>query len=490
MSRMPLSRSRSIRSQQKTSTSHKITVSKQLSLFEGEASLAEDRVKPEVKPGELMDCPAQAKEYSRDQSPSGLLEEVLSSANMRAALRRVKQNGGAPGIDGMSVSDLAPYLKENWPSLKHDLLLGIYAPCPVKRVDIPKPRGGTRSLGIPTVVDRLIQQALLQVLTPLFDPYFSPQSFGFRPGKRGHDAVRLAREYVRDGYTWVVDLDLEKFFDRVNHDMLMARVARRVTDKRILHLIRQFLESGVLLDGSVANTEEGTPQGGPLSPLLSNILLDDLDKELTRRGHKFVRYADDCNIYVRSKRAGLRVMASLMDYLQTRLKLKVNVSKSAVDRPWQRKFLGFSILTQQRRIRMAPQSLERVKAKIRELTRRTRSCSLEDRLERLNRYLQGWIGYFALAETPSVFDRLDQWIRRRLRMCLWKQWKTLKNRAHNLRILGASPLDIREAIGTGSRRYWRVAHCPTLQKTLTNQYWKAQGLVSLKQRWEEVRQAW
>ena len=320
-------------------------------------------MKPEGVVGELRACPAQDKDTSCEQRLGSLLEQVLSSDNMRTALKRVKQNGGAPGVDGMTVKELSPYLTQHWPALKQSLLTGTYRPAPVRRVEIPKPSGGVRLLGIPTALDRLIQQAFLQVLTPLFDPHFSPNSFGFRPGKRGHDAVRRAREYVREGYAWVVDLDLEKFFDRVNHDLLMARVARRVTDKRVLRLIRRYLEAGVLLNGVAITSEEGTPQGGPLSPLLSNIMLDDLDKELTRRGHKFVRYADDSNVYVRSQRAGERVMASLTTFLQERLKLKVNTSKSAVDRPWKRTFLGFSFLGD-KRIRLARKSLDRVKAKI------------------------------------------------------------------------------------------------------------------------------
>lgn len=292
---------------------------------------------------------------------------------------------------------------------------------PVRRVEIPKPGGGKRLLGIPTAMDRLIQQALLQVLTPIFDPGFSEASYGFRPGRRAHDAVRKARQYVEEGYEWAVDLDLEKFFDRANHDILMARVARKVTDKRVLALIRRYLQAGVMVNGVVIETAEGTPQGGPLSPLLANILLDDLDKELEKRGYKFVRYADGCNIYVKSKRAGERVMESHRKFLQERLKLRINEQKSAVDRPWKLKFLGFSMYKAkagQILIRLAPQAIDRVKKKIREITSRSKPVSIAERVERLNAYLGGWIGYFALAETPSTFERIEGWMRRRLRICL------------------------------------------------------------------------
>jgi len=339
------------------------------------------------------------------------------------------------------------------------------------------------------VIDRLIQQAILQVLTPLFDPHFSPASYGFRPGKRGHDAVRQAREYVREGYDFVVDIDLEKFFDRVHHDLLMARVARKVSDKRVLRLIRRFLESGVLVDGLVSATEEGTPQGGPLSPLLSNILLDDLDQELSRRGHKFVRYADDCNIYVGSRRAGERVKASVTAFLECRLRLKVNEEKSAVARPWVRKFLGFTLYHVDKRIRLAPGSVVRVKEKIRSLTKRSAGVSMSERIRQLNQYLGGWMGYFALSEIPSLFSELDEWLRRRLRMCQWKQWKRTRTRVRELRALGMKELDVWGAAGS-RKSYWRTAGSAPLQKALSNAYWQAQGLKALADRYQAVRKAW
>jgi RNA-directed DNA polymerase len=461
---------------------------KTLSLFD-EADFEQVRVKPETAQGGPSDIPAQPKETTREGQLSDLLLQVVAPQNMRAALKRVEQNKGAAGCDGMATKELRSFLLSHWSAIKASLLDGTYRPQPVKRVEIPKLTGGTRSLGIPTVVDRLIQQAVLQVLTPIFDPHFSPSSYGFRPGKRGHDAVRQAREYVREGYEWVVDIDLEKFFDRVNHDKLMAQVARKVSDKPLLRLIRQFLESGVLADGLVSVTEEGTPQGGPLSPLLSNIVLDDLDKELERRGHKFVRYADDCNIYVRSRRSGERVKASIATFLETRLRLKVNEQKSAVDRPWLRKFLGFSLLTDNYRICLAVQSVKKVKDKIRNLTQRSAPVSMSERLRQLNEYLGGWAGYFALTESPSEFQSLDQWLRRRLRMCQWHQWKLTRTRVRELRALGLPARDARKAAGT-QKGYWRLAQSPPLTRTLTNAYWRGQGLVPLVDRYTSLRKAW
>ena len=461
---------------------------KTLSLFD-EADFAEDRVKPKSKRGGPRDIPAQTKETIREPMVGDLLERALSPQNMRVALKRVEQNKGAAGADGMTVKELRPYLLTHWSSIKEALLGEDYQPQPVKRVEIPKPTGGARLLGIPTVLDRLIQQAVLQVLTPLFDPHFSPASYGFRPGKRGHDAVRTARAYVREGYAWVVDIDLEKFFDRVNHDMLMARVARRVSDKPLLRLIRRFLESGVLIDGLVSATEEGTPQGGPLSPLLSNVVLDDLDKELERRGHKFVRYADDCNIYVRTRRSGERVKAGVTAFLEERLRLRVNESKSAVDRPWKRKFLGFTLYIKDKRIRLADASVKRVKEKIRSLTQRSAGVSMAERIKQLNQYLGGWMGYYALSEVPSLFQELDEWLRRRLRMCQWKQWKRTRTRVRELRALGLKELDVWGAAGS-RKSYWRTAGSPPLHKALGNAYWQARGLVALADRYQKVRNAW
>jgi len=349
-----------------------------------------------------------------------LVEEVCEKENLKEALRRVKANAGAAGVDGMTVKELPDFLRENWPRLKEQLLTGTYRAQPVRRVEIPKSGGGKRKLGIPTVVDRFVQQAVLQVLQERWDPTFCEHSYGFRPGRSAHQAVAKAQEYIQQGYDWVVDLDLEKFFDRVNHDVLMSRVARRISDKRMLKLIRGFLNSGVMENGLVGPTEEGTPQGGPLSPLLSNLLLDELDRELERRGHRFVRYADDSNIYVKSERAGQRVMEGVKRFLTRKLKLKVNESKSAVARPKDRKFLGFSFTGGEMvKRRIAPKAILRFKERIRELTWRTRGISIERMIEELRGYMIGWRGYFGFCQTPSTLKDLEGWTRRRLRCMIW-----------------------------------------------------------------------
>ena len=363
-----------------------------------------------------------------------LLEEVLRRENMLNALRRVCSNKGAPGMDGMTVEELVPYLKTEWPRIREELLKGTYQPAPVKQGEIPKPNGnGKRPLGIPTVLDRMIQQAILQVLTPIFDPHFSDSSYGFRPGRCCQEAMKAAQGYAGSGYRFVVDLDLEKFFDRVNHDVLMARVARRVKDKRLLLLLRKYLESGVMAGGVIQEREEGTPQGGPLSPLLSNVILDDLDKELERRGHRFCRYADDCNIYVRSKAAGERVMESITGFLEKRLRLKVNRDKSAVDRPWKRDFLGYTMTWhRQPKLKVSPDSIKRIRGKIRELMRKARGCSLSKVIGELVPLLRGWINYFRLSSVKIAFEELDGWIRRRLRCVIWQHWKKPRTRAKKL----------------------------------------------------------
>src|SRR6185295_6679365 len=369
-----------------------------------------------------------------------LMEDVCEAKNLKQALRRVKANRGSAGIDGMKVEELPKWLIENWSKMREELLSGQYRPEAVKRVEIAKPDGGTRKLGIPTVVDRFVQQAVNQVLQRIWEPTFSESSYGFRPDRSAHGAVETAQRYIREGRRWVVDIDLEKFFDRVNHDRLMARVSTRVSDKRMLGLIRSFLTAGVLEGGLVQASDEGTPQGGPLSPLLSNIVLDELDEELEKRGHAFVRYADDCNIYVRSERAGKRVMESLRALITKRLRLRINEDKSAVARPYQRKFLGFSFTSQkQARRRIAPKAVERFKARIRELTQRRRGHALKAIIEELNLYLNGWRGYFGLCETLSVLKELDGWIRRRLRCYLWKQWKKPRRRRQALMALGVEP---------------------------------------------------
>lgn len=416
-----------------------------------------------------------------------LWARIWSRENLNAALQRVEQNKGAPGIDGMQVSELRPYLKDHWSELRQRLDAETYHPQPVRRVEIPKPDGGVRLLGIPTVLDRFLQQALQQVLTSVFEPRFSAHSYGFRPGRSAQEAVRAAQGYIQNGYPWVVDLDLDKFFDRVNHDMLMARVAREVKDKRVLRLIRGYLQSGVLVNGVVLDMEEGTPQGGPLSPLLANILLDDLDKELEARGHRFVRYADDCNIYVKSPRAGERVLASVRRFLEQKLKLKVNEKKSKVDRPAKRKVLGFRLYRwkDQVRIGIAPKSMARVRERLRGLTRRTRSGRLEDILDEVNRYLRGWVGYFRLADTPTPFQALDEWLRRRLRQLVWKRWKRGRTRWRELVALGVPPT--LAGLGAVDKGPWRMAATPVVNMALSNAYWKAQGLQSLLETYHRLR---
>jgi len=410
---------------------------------------------------------------------SKLMEEVLESENLKEALRRVKANAGAPGVDGMTVDRLADYLRENWPQLKEQLLSATYKPQPVRRVEIPKSGGGMRKLGIPTTVDRFVQQAMLQVLQERWDPTFSEHSYGFRPGRSAHQAVAKAQEYIQAGCNWVVDIDLEKFFDRVNHDVLMGRIAKRISDKRVLKLIRGFLNSGVLEDGLVSPTDEGTPQGGPLSPLLSNVLLDELDRELERRGHHFVRYADDCNIYLRSERAGQRVMESVKHFLSRKLKLKVNESKSAVARPEDRKFLGFSITSgNEVRRRIAPQALARFKDRIRELTRRTRGISIERMIEELRPYMVGWRNYFAFCQTPSILRALEGWLRRRLRCYIWKQWRRGKVRFEELRRRGID-IDFAATTAWSALGTWRLCHTKAVHRALSKAFFDSLSLPKL-----------
>ena len=417
-----------------------------------------------------------------------MMEQILSYQNVTSALERVERNKGSHGVDGMSVQTLRSHLMEHWSTLRTELMKGTYLPQPVRRVEIPKPNGGVRKLGIPTVIDRFIQQGIAQVLNKEFDPSFSKQSYGFRPNKRGHDAVRQAKLYIKEGYRWVVDIDLEKFFDKVNHDRLMRTLSHRINDPKVLRLIRRYLQSGVMEKGLVSPNTEGTPQGGPLSPLLSNIVLDELDKELESRGLRFVRYADDCNIYVRSKRAGERIMKSITTFIERKLKLKVNHEKSAVDRPWKRKFLGFTFTPHRKepKVRISNQSIQRFKQRIREITSRKWSISMKDRLEKLNRYLIGWLGYYQLADTPSVLAKLDGWIRRRLRMVRWKEWKKVKTKHRNLTKLGIKPNQAWEWANT-RLGYWRIARSPILDRALDNHYWLSQGLKSLLTRYQLLR---
>ena len=407
------------------------------------------------------------------------MEDVVERENLKTALAQVKRNKGVAGIDGMRVDDLPAYLKEHWPAIRAQLLDGTYKPQPVRRVEIPKASGGVRLLGIPTVLDRLIQQAVMQVLQADWDPTFSETSFGFRPKHSAHQAVGRAQAYIASGYAVVVDIDLEKFFDRVNHDVLMGLVAKRVADKRILKLIRGFLTAGAMEGGLVSPTEEGTPQGGPLSPLLSNLMLDVLDKELEKRGHRFVRYADDCNIYVRSQRAGERVMVGIKRFLAKRLRLKVNKAKSAVAKPSVRKFLGFSFTYgSEPRRRIAPQALARFKARVRELTRRTCGRSLAQIVKELSVYLTGWRGYFGFCQTPSVLRGLDEWLRRRMRTIAWKQWKRGHARFAELRRRGVGR-DLAAQTAGSPHGPWRLANSPALTIAMPISFFRALGLRSL-----------
>ncbi len=409
-----------------------------------------------------------------------LMEEVCERENCKQALKRVKANKGSPGVDSMTVHDLPGFLQQHWPAIREQLLSGTYKPQPVRRKEIDKPDGsGVRKLGIPTVLDRFIQQAILQVLQKRWDRTFSHHSYGFRPGRSAHQAVEAAQQYIAAGYRWCVDLDFEKFFDRVSHDKLMAKIAERVSDKRLLKLIRAFLMAGVMEGGLVSPVDEGTPQGGPLSPLLSNLVLDEFDRELERRDHRFARYADDCNIYVRSRRAGERVMKSLTGFITTKLKLKVNETKSAVAEPWQRKFLGFSFTrTAPVRRCIAPKAVKRFKERVRELTGRTRGISIERMAKELTLYLRGWIGYFGKCQTPSVLKSLEEWMRRRPRSVIWKQWKRGTVRYVELRKRGVHP---RLAATTAGSAHgpWRLALSQALAFALPNAYFDALGLPRL-----------
>jgi RNA-directed DNA polymerase len=407
------------------------------------------------------------------------MEEVCGRENCKQALARVKANKGSAGVDGMTVHELPDYLKQHWPAIREQLLSGTYKPHPVKRVEIPKPDGGVRKLGIPTVLDRFIQQAVMQVLQRRWDRTFSDHSYGFRPGRSAHQAVEKAQQYMAEGYRWVVDLDLEKFFDRVNHDKLMAKMAERVSDKQLLKLIRAFLRAGVMEGGLVSPVDEGTPQGGPLSPLLSNIVLDEFDRELERRGLRYARYADDSNIYVRSRRAGERVMASITRFITTKLKLKVNDEKSAVARPWTRKFLGFSFTNgREPKRRIAPKAIGRFKERVRELTRRNKGISTARMAEKLVSYLRGWIGYFGKCQTPSVLERLDQWIRRRLRSAIWRQWRLGSTKFARLRHLGVGK-DLAAQTAGSAHGPWRIADSPGLHIALPNAYFDSLGIPRL-----------
>jgi RNA-directed DNA polymerase len=412
-----------------------------------------------------------------------LLERVLSRENLQKAWKRVKANKGAPGIDNMSIDDFPEFAHAQWESIRDLLLAGTYQPSPVKRVEIPKPTGGTRPLGIPTVIDRVIQQAVYQVMMPIFDPDFSEFSYGFRPGRSAHDAVRKVREYIRQGYRIAVDMDLSKFFDRVNHDVLMHRVARKIRDKRILRLIGKYLRAGVVVKGRSQQTRQGVPQGGPLSPILANILLDDLDKELEKRGHKFARYADDFVILVRSERAGLRVKESVTRFLERKLKLKVNQDKSRVSSTDDTNFLGFTF--KGTKIRWSDKAFREFKRRVKRLTGRSWFVSMEYRYKKLSQYIRGWMNYFGISEYYRPIPEIDHWLRRRLRMCYWKQWRRSRTKIRNLRKLGTS-LKAAMDVGLSRKGPWRLARTLATQTGMTNKWLKEQGLVSVKEQWVNI----
>ncbi|AEJ40440.1 group II intron-encoding maturase [Sulfobacillus acidophilus TPY] len=451
--------------------------------------MPEERVKP-GGPSQAPSVSSASRPPPPDVSNNSLMEAILDGNNLKLALKRVRANQGAPGVDGVTTDEFVDYLWEHWPTIQGQLRAGTYHPQPIRGVEIPKPTGGVRMLGIPTAIDRFIQQAVLQVLTPIFDPQFSDHSYGFRPGRSAHQAVRQVRRQAEAGAEWVIDLDLEKFFDRINHDILMARVARRVQDPQVLRLIRRYLQAGLMLHGVSTPRTQGAAQGGPLSPLLANILLDDLDKELARRGLAYVRYADDAMILVHSRRAGERVLASVSRYLDRTLHLPVNLTKSAVDRLVRRTYLGFKFLKSraQYRLGIAPESLRRVKGRLRELTDRHAPGRLTARIQAVNRFLAGWVGYFALAETPTPLRELDSGIRHRFRAIVWRRWKRVRTRYRELRALGVPAWKVGE-LANARKGPWRMAAGP-LNSVLTVSYWDAHGLHRLLNLYEATRLRW
>jgi len=420
-------------------------------------------------------------------TPKRLLEEILDRNNMNKAYKRIKLNKGSHGIDGMSVDELLGFLKENGSQIRQSVLEGTYCPAAVRRVEIPKPDGGVRLLGIPTVLDRVIQQAISQILTPIYEREFSDNSYGFRPGRSAHQAVKKCKEYIEAGYTWAVDIDLAKYFDTVNHDKLMRLLSEKIEDRRVLSLIRKYLQSGVMINGVVIMTEEGTPQGGNLSPLLSNVMLNDLDKELVTRGLKFCRYADDCNIYVKSRKAANRVMASITGFIEDELKLKVNKEKSAVDRPWKLKFLGFSFYHKKggMGLRVHSKSVRKFKEKLKEITGRSNAKSMTQKMLELKQVITGWVNYFGIADMVKLVKELDEWLRRRIRMCYWKQWKKIKTRHDNLVRLGIEVSKAWEFANT-RKGYWRVSNSPILSRTFTNECLKKLGFLFIAERYSAV----
>ena len=450
--------------------------------------LHNDRVEPESSAGApSISSMSQNKGNNGNEYNGGLLEKILEPANLNFAYKKVRANKGSSGVDGMTAEDLLEFLKQNGQRLRQSILEGTYKPSPVRRVEIPKPDGGSRMLGIPTVLDRVIQQAIAQILSPLFEEKFSEHSYGFRPGRSARQAVLKCREYIQTGRTWTVDIDLAKYFDTVNHDRLIRRLSQAVKDARVISLVRKYLISGVMINGVVTKTQKGTPQGGNLSPLLANIVLDELDTELEKRGLCFVRYADDCNIYVRSRKAADRVMASITRFIEDKLRLKVNRQKSTVDRPWRLKFLGFSFYyrDQMIRIRVHPKSIKRFKQRLKWITARSNAKSMTYRMLKLRQLITGWVNYYGIADMKSLAQSLDEWLRRRIRMCYWKQWKKIRTRHKNLVKRGIDKSKALEFANT-RKGYWRIAVSPILTRAFTNEDLRKLGFQSITGRYSLV----
>lgn len=450
--------------------------------------LCKDRVELESSTGaHSISSMCQDKRNDGNECASRLLEKILDRNNLNLAYKRIKENKGSHGVDEMGVDELLPFLKQNGAQIKQSILEETYRPKPVRRVSIPKSEGKVRLLGIPTVLDRLIQQAIAQILTPIFEEKFSDSSYGFRPNRNAKQAVAKGRQYIEDGYTWVVDIDIANYFDTVNHDKLIRLISETVKDGRVISLIRKYLKSGVMINGVVIETEKGTPQGGNLSPLLANIMLNELDRELTKRGLKFCRYADDVNIYVKSQKAADRVMQSITKFIENKLRLKVNKDKSTVDRPWKLKFLGFSFYYKNGniRVRVHLKSVKKFKQKLKEITGRSNAMSMVYRMLKLRKLITGWVNYFGMADMKGLAESLDEWLRRRIRMCFWKQWKKIKTRHNNLVRMGIENSKAWEFANT-RKSYWRIAGSPILQRTFTNEYLKKLGFQSIAERYSLV----